>query len=61
MRYIAYGGTYNEQVFDTDTRTITWTQPCVDKEGVFTPTVVEVKPVLTATYKGRKIWRKCND
>ena len=45
MKYIAFKGTYNEQVYDTETMKITWTN-CPD---IF---VQHVKPVLS-----RKTWK----
>jgi len=47
MKYIAFRGTYNEQIYDTKTMKITWTN-CPD---IFVPCSENVKPVLS-----RRTW-----
>ena len=47
MKYIAFRGTYNEQIYDTETMKITWTN-CPD---IFVPCSENVKPVLS-----RRTW-----
>jgi hypothetical protein len=43
MKYIAFRGTYNEQIYDTETMKITWTN-CPD---IFVPCSENVKPILS--------------